>query len=175
MTAGPGLVRGCSPGLAGERGRSYGPRSMGDHPLPHPGPATSAAGCGRPRPVHRYINARHSVVYAHDSVAFASQLLRWRGLHQLPVIDARGGLIGLVTDHGLLDRAFDPSSSETRVADVMKAAHVVDADADVASAIHRLVEDHLDCLVVVRGASIVGLFACSDALRAASVGRGGAS
>lgn len=118
------------------------------------------------------MNARLSVVYAHDSVAFASQLLRWRCLHHLPVIDARGGLIGLVSDHGLLDRAFDPASSETRVSEVMKAAHVVDADADVASAIQRLVEDQLDCLVVVRGASIVGLFACRDALRAMSIGRG---
>lgn len=121
------------------------------------------------------MNARLSVVHAHDSVAFASQLLRWRGLHHLPVIDARGGLIGVVTDHGLLDRAFDPSSSETRVAEVMNAAHVVDADADVASAIQRLVEDRLDCLVVVRDGAIVGLFACSDALRAVSSSRGGAS
>lgn len=121
------------------------------------------------------MNARMSVVHAHDSVAFASQLLRWRGLHHLPVIDARGGLIGLVTDHGLLDRAFDPSSSETRVAEVMTAAHVVDADADVASAIQRLVDDRLDCLVVVRGGSIVGLFGCGDALRATETLHGTAS
>jgi CBS domain-containing protein len=128
----------------------------------------SASAYEPPRRVRQFMRSRLSVVYEHDTVAFASQILLWRGLQQLPVVDGASALIGVVTAHGLLERALDPMAADAPVRLVMTAAHVVDADASVEDACKRLVDGHLDCLVVVRQGAIEGLFTSADALRASS-------
>lgn len=137
---------------------------MGTHPTPT-GERARGSEEHHPR-VREYMNRNISVARDDDPVAFASQLLLWRGLHHLPVVDGAGHLVGVVTDHGLLGRAFDPWSHDLPVSLAMRAAHAVDDDVDVETARRQLGQLGTDVLVVLHDGAVCGLFTHVDSLRA---------
>jgi acetoin utilization protein AcuB len=101
------------------------------------------------------------------------------GVRHLPVVEAKGELVGIVTDrdlrHHLFDArvlkeigviAVDTLLSAVRVADVMSSPAVsVHADDDLVEAARLMLEDKVGSLPVVEGGRVVGIITETDLLR----------
>ncbi len=111
------------------------------------------------------------------SVAEAVETLQSMNVRHLPIVDAAGTLVGMVSDRDLaaLMRLFVEGAeaermtvppSEQRIADVMSGDPVaVDEDADVAEIVDVLVEDRIGAVPVVdAGDHVVGIISYVDLL-----------
>lgn len=111
------------------------------------------------------------------SVAEAIETLQSMNVRHLPIVDAAGTLVGMVSDRDLaaLMRSFvegaeaermETPPSEQRIADLMSGDPVaVDEDADVAEVVDVLVEDRIGAVPVVdAGDHVVGIISYVDVL-----------
>lgn len=119
-------------------------------------------------------------VFPKATVEEAARELLARGFTTLPVINADGRFLGLVTEAevglsrlGLGLRGRDDPEDGARlglarrtVATVMTAPGTLDADSDVADAARQLVRERHRCLPVVSGSLVVGMLSWRDLLRA---------
>ena len=128
---------------------------------------------------------RRPVTIAPDaSLARAVDLMRSKRIRHLPVLDAKRGLIGIVTDRDVQHAAllpalaahlsWDPRRAKSpRVRDVMTWSVVtVPADAPLVQAGLLMVERRLGSLPVVDGRRLVGIVTTRDLLGALGPRRG---
>ncbi len=99
----------------------------------------------------------------------AFQIMEERDLHHLPVVDAEGAVIGILTrrDLQLAARCFKEAPAE--VGEVMHSpVTTITPDADLAAAVERMRNDRIGCLPVSTdgGRDIVGIITETDLLRA---------
>lgn len=113
------------------------------------------------------------VVSADAPLADAARLLEQHHVHGLPVVDALGGVIGVVSQTDMLRaRSTDDLWSRwpgLRVRHLMTApALTINADAPVGEAAARMEHEHVHRLVVVDsdGATPVGIISTTDLVRA---------
>ena len=100
-----------------------------------------------------------------------------KSVRHVPVVDADGTLVGLVSARDLLRRALDdaeelPLTAQTqlfasvRVRDVMTAGiDTVEADEPIAQAGELMVENKYGCLPVVDGGALAGIITEADFVR----------
>jgi acetoin utilization protein AcuB len=108
----------------------------------------------------------------------ASELMRSRGIHHLPVVGDVGRLIGIITDRDLTHAALVPALAERMPGDArrLKAPRVRDAmtwgvvttrpDATLVEAGLVMVERRIGSLPVVEGDRLVGILTEHDVLKA---------
>ena len=108
----------------------------------------------------------------------ANELMRARGIRHLPVVDAAGRLVGIVTDRDLAHAAFMPFLSPylggsptrltaMRVRDVMSWSVVTTSpNATLAQAGLTMFQRRIGCLPVVEEGRLVGIITERDMLRA---------
>ncbi|MFP4062466.1 MAG: HPP family protein [Halochromatium sp.] len=99
----------------------------------------------------------------------AFQIMEERDLHHLPVVDAEGAVIGILTrrDLQLAARCFKEAPAE--VSEVMHSpVTTIAPDADLAAAVDCMRGDRIGCLPVSTdgGHQIVGIITETDLLRA---------
>ena len=101
------------------------------------------------------------------------------GVRHLPVVDAKGELVGIVTDRDLRHHLFDPRVlkeigiiamdtllNAVRVADVMSSPAVsVRASDELVEAARLMLEDKVGSLPVLEGGRVVGIITETDLLR----------
>jgi CBS domain-containing protein len=95
-----------------------------------------------------------------------ARLLSEHGVSALPVVDERGGLVGIVTEHDLIHKASVPSSELTAKALMSSPVHTVDPDTSLSEAAVRMRDRHIKRLPVVDGGHLVGILSRGDLLRA---------
>lgn len=101
----------------------------------------------------------------HDTLAFASQILLWRGIRHLPVLDAKDQLVGMLSDRDLLRYVVEGPAGALPLRDVMSVSvETIDPDAGVAEASARLAVGRIDALPVVRDGKLLGIISTSDIL-----------
>ena len=112
-----------------------------------------------------------------DDLGTLRDLMVDRHVRHVPVVDADGEIVGLVTHRDLLrssliEQADTPPFIEqamltrTRVADVMTAdVETVPADADLREAAQIMFENKFGCLPVVEGRRLVGILTEADFVR----------
>ena len=112
------------------------------------------------------------------SLREASELLRTRGIHHLPVIGEGGRLLGIITDRDLVHAALVPALADRmpwnarrhktpRARDAMTwAVLTTRPDATLVDAGLVMVERHVGSLPVVEGDRLVGILTEHDVLRA---------
>ena len=112
-----------------------------------------------------------------DDLGTLRDLMVDRHVRHVPVVDADGEIVGLVTHRDLLrssliEQADTPLFIEqamltrTRVRDVMTAdVETVPADADLREAAQIMFENKFGCLPVVEGRRLVGILTEADFVR----------
>jgi CBS domain-containing protein len=101
----------------------------------------------------------------HDTLAFASQILLWRGMRHLPVLDAKDRLVGMLSDRDLLRYVVEGPAGALPLREVMSTAvETIDPDAAVSEASARLAVGRIDALPVVRDGRLLGIISTSDIL-----------
>jgi len=96
----------------------------------------------------------------------AIELLLRHGLSGMPVVDAAGRLIGIITEHDIMNFALSGNAADTRVEEAMtKPVATVAPDADMAVAINFLIGRRLRRVPVVEGDRVVGIISRRDILR----------
>jgi CBS domain-containing protein len=109
-----------------------------------------------------------------DSLHRAAQTM-WEGdLGAVPVVDAGGRVIGIITDRDICMAAYLRGGPLTahRVGDVMaRNVHVCGADDSVDDALAIMRKHQVRRLPVVRGEQLVGILSLNDAAIAAGAGK----
>ena len=96
----------------------------------------------------------------------AIELLLERGLSGLPVVDAGDRLVGIITEHDIMNFALSGDAADTRVEDAMTMqVTTVPPEADMAVAINHLVGRRLRRVPVVEGERVVGIISRREILR----------
>ncbi|MEA3640943.1 MAG: CBS domain-containing protein [Lamprobacter sp.] len=119
--------------------------------------------------VSDYMTATPITIETSADYQEAFQIMEERNLHHLPVVDAEGGVIGILTrrDLQLAARCFKEAPAE--VGEVMHSpVTTITPDADLAAAVERMRSDRIGCLPVSTdgGQNIVGIITETDLLRA---------
>jgi len=131
-----------------------------------------------PMPVRDCMHRDPVVVRAEVPIAAAVHLLRTRQIRHLPVVDAGGRLVGIVTDRDLRQVVFDPRIVEApgdaaltlaalTVREVMTWGVIsVRPDTDLRAAARLMREPQLGALPVVEDRRVVGILTETDVLAA---------
>jgi acetoin utilization protein AcuB len=130
-------------------------------------------------PVREWMSAPVASIEPERPAVAAAALMRARGVRHLPVVDARGHVVGVVTDRDLRQVVFDPaiqarlgeltvaSLGDLPVREVMTwGAITVEPSADVRAAARLLHERKVGALPVVQDGRLVGILTERDLLRA---------
>jgi CBS domain-containing protein len=104
-----------------------------------------------------------------DIVNLVEEVMNWRKIRYIPVEDAKGKLVGLVTIRRLLNHLVnnrsDPETAMT-VRDVMIRDPVtVSPDTNIGEALEIMRERRIGSLPVVQGNELVGIITAMDFLR----------
>jgi len=112
------------------------------------------------------------------TVGKASEMLTYRGFSALPVVDAQGTLVGIVTEADLIRNRFPEQSGDPAavgqspariVADVMTAPAVaVSHDAEISVLARVMLGEHRRCVPIVDGTRLVGVVTRRDMVRVLS-------
>jgi CBS domain-containing membrane protein len=112
-----------------------------------------------------------------DSLTTVADLMQERQIRHVPVIDAEGDLIGLISHRDLLrnaliEQAEVPDYVEQAVLDRLRARDIMTAavesvgpDLDLRFAAQVLYEQKFGCLPVVEGRRLVGILTEADFVR----------
>lgn len=123
----------------------------------------------------RNVVTTHPTESCRDAVARMSRAR----IRHLPVVDAEGHVVGIVTDRDLRHRLFTPEVfskigdvpvekllAAVPVSDIMSSpVTTVESDADLAAAAKTMLEDKVGSLVVTEHGRAVGILTETDLLR----------
>lgn len=105
------------------------------------------------------------VVSDTDTLAFAGQLLLWRNVRHLPVIDRGGVLVGMLSDRDLLPHVLEGPAGSRPVSEFMTTTFVVvNPSTPLEEAAALLSKATIDALPVLQGTKLVGILTASDVL-----------
>lgn len=132
--------------------------------------------------VREIMTSRPITVAATESLQGALEVMAMKRIRHLPVVDAQGLLVGLVTDRDLRRAApspLFPTGEDTQaqldsvtVERVMvKAPTTIAPDAKVEDALRLFVEKKFGALPVLQGGRLVGILTPIDVMRAWLAGR----
>lgn len=117
------------------------------------------------------------VVALNDNLKIADDIMRWKHIRHLPVVDEDNNVVGLITHRDLLrvcvSTLADISSQEQDsllrgipVQEVMrKEVEMISPDADVKQAARRMLDRKIGCLVVTEGRRLAGILTEADFVR----------
>jgi len=132
---------------------------------------------GRERFVRDLMTEKVHALRSGDDLASLHDLMDSRRVRHVPIVDAEGEIVGLVTDRDLTRGALGavedlPLSVERdilrrrRVRDIMAAEpDVIEPDATLREAAAMLLENKVGCLPVVEGLRLVGIITEADFVR----------
>jgi CBS domain-containing protein len=132
------------------------------------------------KPVSSIMRTAFASLHAGDRLDLADQVMKLGRVRHLPVLDAEGRLVGIVSNRDLLEAAltsvlaFAPEQRRgflrsIDVAEVMtREVETVDPDTPLGVAANRMIRHKIGCLPVVRSDGVmVGLVTETDLLVAA--------
>lgn len=118
--------------------------------------------------VSQYMTPAPVTIGANDDYAAAFDIMDGRDLHHLPVVNAQGDVVGIVTrrDLQLAARFFHEAPAE--IGEVMHAPVVtIAADASLSAAAERMMAERIGCLPVIDdGRHLAGMLTETDLFRA---------
>lgn len=117
-----------------------------------------------PGTVGELMTRRVAVCRQDDTVALAQQIMLWRGVRHLPVLDADDRLVGILSDRDIL-QALAERTPGAHLREVMThPVQTVAPGTTAAEASAILCAGHIDCLPVVKAGRLVGIVTSRDIL-----------
>ncbi len=111
-----------------------------------------------------------SVVRDDDSLAFAGQILLWRRIRHVVILDRDDRVVGMVSDRDLLCHVLEGPAGARPVKEIMSSpVQIARPEMSIDEASALLVGNKIDALPVMEGERLVGILSTSDIL--ASRGR----
>ena len=98
------------------------------------------------------------VVRGDDAVARIAAVLDQHRISAVPVVDADGGVVGLVSEYDLLANPAGPTARDVMTRSVVS----VTEDTDVENVRHLLVDRRIHRVPVVSGGTLVGIVSRAD-------------
>lgn len=96
----------------------------------------------------------------------AIKLLLRYSVSGLPVVDADENLVGIITEHDIMNFAFSGNAAETIVADAMTRDVIVySPDTDMETLVHCYATKRIIRVPIVEGKKLVGIISRRDILR----------
>ena len=108
------------------------------------------------------------VLEPEESAAVAARLMRERNIGVLPVCDAGGSLVGMLTDRDIVTRcvAAGSNAAETPVRDIMSnGAVTAETDEPLEKALERMQREQVRRLPVTQDGRLVGMLSIADVAR----------
>ena len=108
------------------------------------------------------------VLEPEESAAVAARLMRERNIGVLPVCDAGGSLVGMLTDRDIVTRcvAAGSNAAETPVRDIMSnGAVTAETDEPLEKALERMQREQVRRLPVTQDGRLVGMLSIADIAR----------
>ncbi len=103
-------------------------------------------------------------VNKNDLADLATNIMKWKEIHHVPVEDSTGKLCGLLTEKNmehLMGKNMD--NNNMIVADIMtKNVIIVQPNTKISEAIHLMKKNNIGCLPVVQEKSLVGIITIKD-------------
>jgi len=128
--------------------------------------------------VRDYMTKNPLTLREDDLLRQAVEVVMVRRIRHIPVLDSRGGLVGIVTDRDVQSTLPSPLSAaapeeyeallETTPLERIMTRGVITVDPDdlVAEAVETLLASRIDGLPVLESGRLAGIFTVRDALRA---------
>jgi CBS domain-containing membrane protein len=126
----------------------------------------------------RDIMTEQVVVVDHgDTLKVVDDIMKWKHVRHLPVVDAEGELVGLVTHRDLLRACVSSIADISRkeqdtllrgipVRQIMRTEmYTVEPDSDVREAAQMMLDHKIGCVLVVEGRRLVGILTEADFVR----------
>jgi CBS domain-containing protein len=109
-------------------------------------------------------------VGADESIAALQDLMRRKRIRHVPVVDDKGAVLGVVSEHDVLEQSF--FQEDDKVTDIMAwNVPTIDADDDVATAAKIMVDNKCGCLPVVEEGVLAGILTGADVVKSVARGR----
>jgi CBS domain-containing membrane protein len=117
------------------------------------------------------------VLYAEDSLLIAEEMMQWRRIRHVPVVDRESNLQGLITHRDILRASISTiaelSSGERRAVqagimlqEIMRTnVFTIGPEADIKDAARVMLEEKIGCLLVVQDRQLVGILTEADFLK----------
>jgi predicted transcriptional regulator len=119
-------------------------------------------------PVHKIMTTTLYKVKADDAIDLVTHLMQWKNVGHVPVEDAQGQLVGMITRNTLLAYMLKPqdAAATARAEQLVEACTLrIVPDTPVRDVLALLVDNPLSCLPVMNGNSIVGLVTEHDLVK----------
>ncbi len=112
------------------------------------------------------MNTRVLTISADANAEDAIRLLLEHRISGLPVVDAEGNLVGIISEYALLESLYEPQAKKCRVGDLMtRDVTSVVATTLLSDVANKLRTQRIRRLPVVRDGKVVGIIARRDLLR----------
>jgi CBS domain-containing membrane protein len=117
------------------------------------------------------------VLYADDNMLLAEEMMHWKRIRHVPVVDRQHNLIGLVTQRDVLRASISTiaqlSQSETRevqthilLKNIMRTSVLtISPTADIKEAARVMLDEKIGCLLVAEHNHLVGILTEADFLK----------
>ncbi len=136
------------------------------HTVPAAGEPTEGAPTSAAPTARHLMSTDVFTVRAGDAVRLAASVMEWRHVRHVPVEDAHGRLVGLVSPRSLLGARAEPGEEKPVEARMDRDPVTVPPTLPLREAARRLLETETGCLLVVFGGKLIGIATERDLLRA---------
>lgn len=119
-----------------------------------------------PEPKVKDVMVREVVVAREtDTLAFASQVLLWRAIRHLPILDVHDHVVGILSDRDVLPHVLEGPPGSRPVAEFMtREVRTIGPDAPLSEAAATLRAERIDALPVLDGDKLIGIVTTTDVL-----------
>lgn len=104
-------------------------------------------------------------VKENDSADLATNIMKWRGIHHVPVEDKTGKIVGILTWTHMKKHLKEEDEPDISVHEIMEKNIIsVEPTMDIKAAIHIMKSNEIGCLPIVHDHQIVGMVTIPDVI-----------
>lgn len=124
-----------------------------------------------PKKVGQIMTTQLYTAYAEDTAELTLNIMHWKNIHHLPIVDKNGALVGVLTashvrKYRTQNSDFNP---ETTVSEIMvKALHTATNTTLISDAVELMKTNEIGCLPVLQKGHLVGIITIEDVIKFAN-------
>jgi len=113
--------------------------------------------------LRHYMNTKIVTAQENDSAELVLQMMQWRNIHHVPIMDLHFNLVGLLTWTDVQNYIGNPEALKESVKSIMRTDLITaTADTTLLEARDRMKQHEINCLPVIKGKKLVGIITSND-------------